>query len=116
MSLKKQSTDSHISKGVKKNKSCKNGKFTESLDYVYYCVFFEFMTVKELSTERYFIVWTAKLNQRVYYKGLLTSKFESKDMLFWNRDSSLVSTEDENLWNPCRPIWFHGTRPPERLL
>ena len=41
-SLKRQSTDNHRLKGVKKNKSHKNGKFTESLDSVYYCVFFEF--------------------------------------------------------------------------
>ena len=41
-SLKRQSTDSHRLKLVKKNKPCKNGKFTENLDYVYYCVIFEF--------------------------------------------------------------------------
>ena len=29
-------------KEVKKNKPCINGKFTESLDYVYYHVFFDF--------------------------------------------------------------------------
>ena len=42
-----------------------------------------FLTVKELSTERHFIVWAAKLNQHVYYKGIITSKFGSKDMLLW---------------------------------
>ena len=42
MSLKRQSIDKHRLKGVKKNKPCKDGKFTKSLDYVYYCVFFEF--------------------------------------------------------------------------
>ena len=41
-SLKRQSTDSHRLKRVKKNKPCKIGKFTESLDWVYYCVIFEF--------------------------------------------------------------------------
>ena len=41
-SSKRQSTDSHSLKGIKKNKPHKDGKFTESLDYVYYCVFFEF--------------------------------------------------------------------------
>ena len=32
-----------------------------------------FLTVKELSTETHFIVWAAKLNQHVCYKGILTS-------------------------------------------
>ena len=58
-----------------------------------------FFTAKELSTERHFIVWTAKLNQ---HKGILIPKFESKDMLFWKRGSSFVSTEDENLWIASR--------------
>ena len=40
--FKEQSTDSHRLKGVMKNKSRKDGLYTESLDYVYYCVFFEF--------------------------------------------------------------------------
>ena len=53
-----------------------------------------FLTVKELSTERHFTVWTVKLNQ---HKGILTSNFESKDMLLWKRDSVFISTEDENL-------------------
>ena len=90
---------------------------SESLDSVYYCVFFEFfLTVKELSTERYFIVWAAKLNQHVYYKGkgILSSKFGSKDMLLWKRD--FVSTEDENLWISSRLIWFDEPRVPERSL
>ena len=41
-----------------------------------------FLSVKELSTERHFIVWAVKLNQHVYYKGILSSKFGSKDMVF----------------------------------
>ena len=45
-------------------------------------------------TTFYFTVWTAKLNQ---HKGILLPKFEFKDMLLWKRDSSFVSTEDENL-------------------
>ena len=57
-----------------------------------------FLTVKELNTERHFIVWSAKLNQHVYYKCIKTSKFGSKVMLFWNKGASVVSTEDENLW------------------
>ena len=61
-----------------------------------------FLTVKELNTERYFFVWTAKLNQHVYYKGSMTFKFESKDKLLWKRGSSFVFTEDENLWIASR--------------
>ena len=75
-----------------------------------------FLTVKELSTERKFIILAAELNQYVYYKGILTSEFGFKDMVFWKRGFSFVSTEDKNLWIASRPIWFHGTRPPERLL
>ena len=41
-----------------------------------------YLTVNELNTERHFIVWVAKLNQYVYYIGIMTSKFGSKDMLF----------------------------------
>ena len=75
-----------------------------------------FLTVNKLSTERHFIVWAAKLNQNVFYKGIMISKFVSKDMLLWKRGSSLVFTEDENLWIASRLVWFDGTRTPERLL
>ena len=86
--------------------------------WILYIIVFalHFLTVKELSTERHFIVWSAKLNQHGYYKGIMTSKFGSKDMMPWKRGSSFVFTEDENLWIASRPIWFDGTRPPERLL
>ena len=50
-----------------------------------------FLMVKELRTERHFIVWTAKLNQ---CKGILTSKFGCKDLLLWIGGSVFVSTED----------------------
>ena len=73
-------------------------------------LYLNFLTVNELSTERHFIIWTAK---HVYYKGIKTSKFRSKDMLLWKRVSSLVSAEDENLWIASRLVWFYGTRPPE---
>ena len=62
----------------------------------------KFLTMKELSTERHFIVWAAKLNQNVYYKRILISKFESKDVLLLKRGFSFVSTEDESLWNTSR--------------
>ena len=48
-------------------------KNTESLDYIYY--FFK------MTTERHLIMGAAKLNQHIYFKGILTSKFGSKDML-----------------------------------
>ena len=38
-------------------------------------LFLIFFTVNELSTERHFIVWAAKLNQHTYYKDIMTSKF-----------------------------------------
>ena len=63
-----------------------------------------FLTMKELNTERHFLVWAVKLNQHVYYKGIMTSKFGSKDMLLWKRGSSLVSTEDKNLWIASRMV------------
>ena len=69
-----------------------------------------FLTVNELSTERHFIVWTAKLNQHVYYKGIMTSEFGSKNMLLWKRRSSFVSKENENLWISSRLMWFDGPR------
>ena len=71
--------------------------------------------MKELNTETHFIVWAAKLKQYVYYKGILTSKFGSKNMVHWKRGSSFVFSEDENLWIASTPIWFPGPRPPERL-
>ena len=67
---------------------------------MYYCglfFFFRFLTVNELSTERYFTVQAAKLNQHIYFIGILTPEFGSKDIVLWKRGSSFVSTEDENL-------------------
>ena len=78
-------------------------------------VFLNFLTVKELSTERHFIVWAAKLNQHVCSKGILFLKFESKNMLLWKRGFAFVFTEDANLWVVSRQIWFHRPRPPEKL-
>ena len=51
--------------------------------YVMYIIVFplNFLTVKELSIERQFTVWAAKINHSVYYKGILISKFEFKFML-----------------------------------
>ena len=57
----------------------------------------------------------AKLNQHIYFKGILNSKFESKDILLWKRGYSFVFTEDENLCIASRIIWFSGSRTFERL-
>ena len=76
----------------------------------------KFLIVKELSIEAHLIVWTAKINQDVYYKPILTSEFGSKDMILWKRDSSFVFTEDETLWIASIPIWYDRPHPPERLL
>ena len=48
--------------------------------WVMYTIVFSLnsLSVKELSIERYLIVWTANLNQ---HNGILIPKFESKDML-----------------------------------
>ena len=88
------------------------------MDYVYYCVcdFLNFLTVKKLSTKRHFIVWAAKLNKHICFKGILASEFGSKDMLLWKRGSSFISTEDENLWNTSRLMWLDVPRPPGKLL
>ena len=75
-----------------------------------------FFTVKELSKERHFIIWAAKLNQHVYYEGILTLEFGSKDMMLWKSGSSFIFTEDETLWITSRPIWYDRPRPPDRLL
>ena len=49
---------------------------------MYIIVFYlNFLTVKEFSTARHFIVWAAKLNQPMYFKDFLTSKFGSKNLL-----------------------------------
>ena len=70
----------------------------QRVSIMYIIVFsLNFLTVKELSTERHFIVWAAKLNQHVYYKGILTSEFGSKDVVLRKKGSSSVFIEDEIL-------------------
>ena len=44
-------------------------------------------------------------------RGILISKFGSKDMLLWKRDFPFVFTEDENLWINIRQMWFNGPKP-----
>ena len=74
-----------------------------------------FLTVKELCTERHFIIWTAKLNQNGHHKGIMTSEFWSKNIMLW-KSSSFVFTENETLWILSRQIWYDRPHPPERLL
>ena len=84
--------------------------------WIMYIVFsLKFLIMKELSTERHFIIWASKLNQNGYHKGIMTSKFGSKDMILW-RGSSFVFTKNETLWIVSIPIWYDRPRPPERLL
>lgn len=52
----------------KYNKPYKNGKHTQSLDYVYYCTIF-----KMFGYRRPWIVKTPILNQPIYIKIILTS-------------------------------------------
>ena len=42
----------------------------------------EFLSVNELTAEKYLILGAAKLNHHIYFKGILTSKFEFKALLF----------------------------------
>ena len=67
-------------------------------------------------TAEILILSIAKLNKYIYFKGILISKYGSKDMLLWKRGSYFVSTEDENLWYTSRLMCFDGPRPPEWLL
>ena len=55
--------------------------------WIMYIIVFQlkFLTVNELSTERHFIVQVAKLNQHIYFKGILTSNFGSKEVLIWKK-------------------------------
>ena len=85
--------------------------------WIMYIVFsLKFLIVKELSIERHFIIWAAKLNQNGYHKGIMTSELGSKNMMLWKGGPSFVFTEDETLWIVSIPIWYDRPRPPERLL
>ena len=69
-----------------------------------------------LSTDAHLIVWASKMNQDVYYKGILTSEFGTKDMMIWKRGSSFVFTEDVILWIASRPIQYDRPCPFESWL
>ena len=56
--------------------------------------------LNEITTESYFTVQAAKLDQHLYFKGMLTSKFMSKDMILWKRCSMFVPKEDRKLCIP----------------
>lgn len=72
------------------------------------------MTPNELTAENHLILGVAKLNQHIYFKGVLTSKFDSKDMLLWKIGSTFISTEDEKPWIPSGLKWFDGPRSSKR--
>ena len=71
------------------------------------------LTVNEVSMERQFILWVAKLNQCIYFKGILASKFGPEGMLLWKSGSAFVSFEDTKMCLPYRLIWLDQTRPTE---
>ena len=64
-----------------------------------------------LTAERHLFLGAAKLNQ---HKGILTSKFASKDMLLWKRCSSFAAIEDKMLSIAFRLMWFDQGRHPEK--
>ena len=86
--------------------------------WIMYIVFsLKFLIVKELSTEKHFIIWAAKQNQNRFHKGIMTSEFGSKDIILWKGGPSFVFTEDETLyWIVSRPVWCDLPCPPEKLL
>ena len=86
-----ESIDSHRLRGVKKVRHITIDHRTRVWIMYIIVLSLNFLTVNELSTERYFIVWAVKLNLHVYYKGILISEFEPKNMLLWKRDSFLFS-------------------------
>lgn len=46
-----------------------------------------------LTAERHLIIKAAELNQYVYFKGILSSKFGSKDILLWKEALLLFPQE-----------------------
>ena len=59
----------------------------------------------QTSSERHWTAEkTAKLNQPVYFKDVLTSIWKPGHLLHWGRGFALVSTGEEKLWIPSRLI------------
>ena len=56
------------------------------------------------AAKRLLFINAAELIKDRYFENTLTSKFGSKDMILWKRDSSFVFTEDETLWIASLPI------------
>ena len=50
------------------------------------------------AAKRCLIINTAGLNQSIYFKNILTSKFKSKDMLIWGRGYAFVAKGNDRLW------------------
>ena len=46
---------------------------------------FNFLTVNDLTAERQWVAKSAKLNQHIYFKGILILNFVSKDILLEER-------------------------------
>ena len=57
-----------------------------------------------LTAERHLFLGAAKINRHIYFKGILSSKFEFKDRLLWKKGSAFVYTKGRNLWVPFRLI------------
>lgn len=61
------------------NKTCKQGKYynTERPDTVWYCIDFKFLiaNAQAIDCERHGIKKATKLNQHIYFKNILTSKW-----------------------------------------
>lgn len=55
------------------------------------------LSLNFLAAKRYWIIKTAKFNQLIYFKDILTSKLKSKDVLLWGRGSAFISTGNEKL-------------------
>ncbi|CAO2626045.1 Gag-Pro-Pol polyprotein [Lemmus lemmus] len=72
----------------------------------------DFLNANEKGTtaaERHWIIQkSSELNQRVYFKDVLTSQWKPGDVLLLGRDFALVSTGEEKLWIKSKliKIWF----------
>lgn len=50
-----------------------------------------------IASERHWIMEAALLNQLIYFKDVLTSKWESKDMLLWEGGYTFLPTGNKRL-------------------
>ena len=63
--------------------------------WIMYIIMFylAFLTINELTAERNLIMRSPKLYQHEYFKGILTSKFGSKDIYYFEKDVLLLFTQ-----------------------